>query len=53
MVLGVLAVIVPIPAPSPRKVILICPKCSSHIPVESKFCPECGADLRPKKRKRG
>ena len=49
MVLGVIAVIVPIPASSPSRIYLICPKCNSHISVDCKFCPECGADLRPRK----
>jgi hypothetical protein len=30
------------------KVVAICPKCKNRIPLNSKFCPECGADLRPK-----
>ncbi len=26
----------------------ICPMCKARIPVDAKFCAECGADLRPK-----
>lgn len=25
-----------------------CPKCNVRIPAEAKFCPSCGADLRPR-----
>jgi ribosomal protein L40E len=51
MMFGFVAVLVPIlPSPPCREVVLICPRCQSRIPVASKFCPECGADLRPKKR---
>jgi len=28
------------------KEVAICPDCKSRIPVNSKFCPECGTDLR-------
>lgn len=50
MVSGFIAVFVPIQVlPQRREVVLICPKCHSRIPVSSKFCLECGADLRPKK----
>ncbi len=36
-------------APSPGAVALgICPKCKARIPVDAKFCAECGADLKPK-----
>jgi len=50
MVSGFIAVFVPIQMwPPRREVVLICPKCQSRIPVDSKFCLECGADLRPKK----
>ena len=27
--------------------LVICPKCNSHIPATSRFCPECGASLTP------
>ena len=33
-------------APSPT--VAICPKCKARIPVDAKFCAECGTDLRPK-----
>ena len=46
MVFGIIAVYVPIPTPVDRLVLLICPKCQVLIPVSSKFCPECGVDLR-------
>lgn len=46
MVFGIIAVFVPIPMPAKRLVVLICPKCQARIPVCSKFCPECGVDLR-------
>lgn len=38
---------------SPQKQVLlaICPSCKSRIPVTSKFCPECGEDLKPKIKK--
>lgn len=50
MVSGFIAVLVPIQMGPPRReLVLICPKCQSRIPVNSKFCLECGADLRPKK----
>jgi rRNA maturation endonuclease Nob1 len=48
MIFGIVAVFVPIYKPAERQFVLICPKCQSRIPVSSKFCPECGADLRPK-----
>ena len=31
------------------KTVAICPKCKNRISINSKFCPECGLDLRPKK----
>ena len=46
MVFGIIAVYVPIPTLAERLVVLICPKCQAHIPISSKFCPECGVDLR-------
>jgi len=46
MVVGLIAVFVPISKPVERPVVLICPKCHARIPVCSKFCPECGLDLR-------
>ena len=46
MMLGIIAVYVPIPTPAERLVVLICPKCQARIPVSSKFCPECGVDLK-------
>jgi len=49
MTLGIIAVFVPIQTSPYRPVVLICPKCQTRIPVSSKFCPECGADLQPKK----
>jgi len=30
-------------------VLAICPQCKNRIPSKSKFCPECGTDLRPNK----
>jgi len=47
MIFGIIAVFVPIQLPY-RPVVLICPRCQTRISVSSKFCPECGADLRPK-----
>ena len=42
----------PIPQPtSPvtaHEVLVICPKCAERVSSKSKFCPECGADLKPK-----
>ena len=38
----------PSPAPTPT-ILAICPQCKSRIPAESKFCPECGTNLQPKK----
>jgi len=32
------------------QVVAICPKCKTRISVDSKFCPTCGADLRPKRK---
>lgn len=50
MMFGFVAVFVPFQASLPcGEVVLICPECQSRIPVSSKFCLECGADLRPKK----
>lgn len=40
------------PPPSPPQkptVLAICPKCKNRIASESKFCPQCGANLQPKK----
>ena len=40
------------PPPSPLQtpiVLAICPQCKSRVPSESKFCPECGTNLQPKK----
>ncbi len=34
-----------------NKTLAICPKCKSKISADSKFCPECGADLRIKSTK--
>jgi hypothetical protein len=31
------------------RTLVICPKCGIRIPVEMKFCPECGANLTPGK----
>lgn len=28
------------------RILAICPKCKNRIPSSSKFCPECGADIR-------
>ena len=41
----------PEPEPAPAKGLVICPKCHKQVPAESNFCTECGADLRPRKRK--
>jgi len=38
----------PAPAPTVTQVLAICPQCKARIASNSKFCPECGADLRPK-----
>jgi hypothetical protein len=46
MVLGLIAVFVPIYKPVERLDVLICPNCQSRIAVCSKFCTECGVDLR-------
>lgn len=35
-------------SPTPATILAICPQCKSRVPSESKFCLECGADLRPK-----
>jgi len=34
-------------APAPTAALVICPKCGSHVPATSKFCPECGTSLTP------
>jgi len=35
------------PTPTQKTVLLaICPKCKTRVLFESKFCPECGEDLR-------
>ena len=34
-------------AQAPTAALVICPKCGSHVPATSKFCPECGASLTP------
>jgi len=31
----------------PSAALVICPKCRTHVPATSKFCPECGASLKP------
>lgn len=31
------------------EVLAICPECKTRIPSSTKFCPECGADLRKKR----
>ena len=35
------------PPPQEQKtiVLVICPQCKSRVPSESKFCPQCGANL--------
>lgn len=41
-----------VPTPqTPHKIMAICPKCKARVPLETKFCPECGANLIPKKKK--
>jgi membrane protease subunit (stomatin/prohibitin family) len=35
------------PTMAPTAALVICPKCNSHVPATSKFCPECGASLTP------
>jgi len=35
------------PAQAPAAALVICPKCGSHVPATSKFCPECGNALTP------
>ncbi len=36
-------------APSPTAAAsATCPRCKSMVPMDAKFCAECGADLRPK-----
>jgi membrane protease subunit (stomatin/prohibitin family) len=32
---------------APAAALVICPKCGSHVPATSKFCPECGTSLTP------
>jgi membrane protease subunit (stomatin/prohibitin family) len=34
-------------AQAPTAALVICPKCGSHVPATSKFCPECGTNLTP------
>lgn len=51
MVHGIVVAVISIAVPKPREIVLICPKCNARIPVDCEFCPECGADLHPKKRK--
>jgi len=46
MIYGLVVAFVPIYQPVCRPVVLICPKCQARIPVSSKFCPECGVDLK-------
>jgi len=46
MVIGLIAVFVLIYKKVGELVVLICPKCQTRIPVCSKFCQECGLDLR-------
>lgn len=36
------------PTPSTVTVMANCSRCNTRIPAEAKFCPSCGADLRPK-----
>jgi len=36
-------------AQAPTAALVICPKCGSHVPATSKFCPECGTSLTPPK----
>lgn len=35
--------------PEKALVLAICPNCYERIPLNSKFCPECGARVKPKK----
>jgi membrane protease subunit (stomatin/prohibitin family) len=35
------------PTQAPAAALVICPKCGTHVPATSKFCPECGASLTP------
>jgi membrane protease subunit (stomatin/prohibitin family) len=35
------------PVQAPAAALVICPKCSAHVPATSKFCPECGTALTP------
>jgi membrane protease subunit (stomatin/prohibitin family) len=34
-------------AQAPAAALIICPKCNTHIPATSKFCPECGTVITP------
>lgn len=34
--------------PTETKVFAICPNCKARVPEESKYCSECGTDLKPK-----
>jgi membrane protease subunit (stomatin/prohibitin family) len=34
-------------AQAPAAAVVICPKCGTHIPATSKFCPECGTVITP------
>ncbi|MGC8816213.1 MAG: zinc-ribbon domain-containing protein [Candidatus Hadarchaeum sp.] len=35
--------------PEAALILAICPECHERIPLDSKFCPECGTRLKPKK----
>jgi membrane protease subunit (stomatin/prohibitin family) len=35
------------PTQAPAAALVICPKCGTHVPATSKFCPECGTTLTP------
>jgi membrane protease subunit (stomatin/prohibitin family) len=35
------------PTQAPAAALVICPKCGTHVPATSKFCPECGITLTP------